>query len=76
MKTHSTLGPFTTLILMSTVSEERVADVTNPSPEGVVKSLLFARFVTDILSTRARRNAGCGPRVFRIGSEREFDAVC
>jgi hypothetical protein len=73
MTSQSTLGPFTTLILSLAFSEKATASITQPA--GVTTSFLFASFLTDILSTRARRNAGLRPRVFRIGNEREFDTA-
>lgn len=66
MTSQSTLGYFTTLILSLTLSEARASNLALTS-DGVVKSFLFARFLTDILSARASRNAGPGTRVSRIG---------
>ena len=76
MKTHSTLGPLTTLILSLAFSEEGTASITRPSPAGVAKSFLFACFLTDILSTRARRNARRSNPVSRIGSAPECQTGC
>ena len=70
MKPHSTMGPLTTLILSLAFSEKGTAKITRP-PAGVAKSFLFASFLTDILSTRARRNARRGLRVFRLGDSQE-----
>jgi hypothetical protein len=76
MTSQSTLGPLTTLILSLTVSDERAAQLTESAPAGVVTSFLFAQFLTDILSTRARRNARRGPRVFRIGNAQDCQTSC
>jgi hypothetical protein len=68
MTTQSTLGPFMTLILTLTAKGKCAANVINPSPAEVVKSLLFAQLLNGIPRTKAVGHANPSSRVFRIGS--------
>ena len=68
MTTQNTLGPFMTLILTLTAKGRRAADVVNASPAEVVKSLLFARLLTEIPRTQPVGYANPSGCVFRIGS--------
>jgi hypothetical protein len=71
MTTQSTLGPFMTLILTLTAKGKHGANVTNPSPTGVVNSLLFVQVLTEILRKKPVGYANPSGRVFRIGSSKD-----
>jgi hypothetical protein len=71
MTTLNTLGPFMTLILTLTAKGKRADNVIHPSPDGVVKSLLFARLVIEFLRKEPLGYAGPNGRVFRMGASFE-----
>lgn len=66
MATQTTLGPFMTLILTMTATDRYAGIVIHPSRAAVVDSLLFARFVIEILSLKPVGHANPSGRVFRI----------
>ena len=68
MATQSTLGPFMTLILTLTAEGNRAEHFVNASPAEVVKSLLIARLLTEVPSTKPAQRASPSARVFRIGN--------
>ena len=68
MTTQSTPGPFMTLILTLTATDRYAGNVIQPSRAAVVDSLLFARFVIEILSLKPAGYASPRGRVFRIGT--------
>jgi|HubBroStandDraft_6_1064221.scaffolds.fasta_scaffold1732561_2 hypothetical protein len=55
MTTHSTLGPFMTLILTLTAKGNSADDVISPSHAAVVNSLMFARLVIETPESEASR---------------------
>lgn len=68
MTTQSTLGPFMTLILTLTAKGNCADNIIHPSQAGVVKSLLFARLLTEFLRTEPVGHANPNGRAFRIGT--------
>ena len=75
MTTHSTLGPLMTLILTLTADGTCADNVFNPSPAGVVKSLLFARLLIETLRQKPVGYAKPSDLVFRIGTGLEQCAM-
>jgi len=75
MTTPSTLGPLTTLILTLTADGTCADNLFNPSPAGVVKSLLFARLLIETLRQKPAGYTNPSGCVFRIGTGLEKCAM-
>ncbi|MFZ1136715.1 MAG: hypothetical protein WAN69_17325 [Candidatus Korobacteraceae bacterium] len=68
MTTRCALGPWMTLILTMTAKRNGTDNVIHPSRAAVVDSLLFARFVIEILNLKPAGYATPSGRALRIGS--------